>query len=96
VTWSRIAASLVASLALAGVLVGCGAESTAELDKGELVEVFEDAGLSAEQSSCVADAVMDADLSEEDLTKVADGEELEDTEASDALASALSDCGVGS
>ncbi len=54
--------------------VACGADSTGELDKGDLKKELVDAGMTEEQADCMADAMIDADFTKKELEDFQSGE----------------------
>lgn len=67
----------VASMALIlpFAAVACGDDSTGDLDKGDLSKKFQDeAGMNKKQADCMADAMIKADFTEDELNKMAKGD----------------------
>jgi pyruvate-formate lyase len=85
----RVVAVIAAALF---ALASCGSQSTAELDTDELTEVLVDAGLDQAQAECAAEALVDADLTLEEVESLAAGEDTDDAEKAQTVTEALQGC----
>ena len=77
---SRLLAAGLFTILLPFGAVACGADSTGELDKGDLTDELVDAGMTEDQASCMADAMIKADFTQDEIDKLNGG----DTEAVDS------------
>ena len=69
--------------------VACGADSTGDLDKGEMSKKLQDeAGMDKETADCVAGALIEADFTEEELENA---DSLEG-EKGEAFTKAVAEC----
>jgi hypothetical protein len=86
----------VAALALFIPLAvaSCGADSTGDLDKGDLSkELQKDANMSKAQADCVADALIKADFTKDEIDKLSSGDEKSiDTKKSQVYIEAAMKC----
>ncbi len=73
-------------------VASCGSQSTAELDQDELTEVLVDAGLDQAQAECAAEALVDADLTLDEVESLAAGEDTDDAEKAKTVTEALQSC----
>jgi hypothetical protein len=76
-------------------LAACGSQSTAELDRDELTEVLVDAGLGQDQAECAAEALIDADLTLDEVESLAAGEDTDDEDKAKTVTEALQGCTSG-
>ena len=88
----------IAMVALATVFAAtaCGADSTGELDKGDLVDELKKAGLEDGVADCAADAMIDADFTKDELDELNAGGEIDDAEKTEAFTDAITECVMAS
>jgi hypothetical protein len=90
---SRLLAAGLLTVLLPFGAVACGADSTGELDKGELTDELVEAGMTEAQASCMADAMIDADFTKEEIDKLNGGDtEAVDSAKYEAFMGATMDC----
>lgn len=70
----------------------CGADSTSELDKGELVTELEDSGMDTATAGCAADALIDADFTKDEIDQLNAGDEGVDSAKVEAFTKAVTGC----
>lgn len=86
---SRLLAAGLVTIMLPLGAAACGADSTGELNRGEVSEKLqEEVGLDAETADCAADALIDADFTDEELESA---ESLEGAKG-EAFAAAMAEC----
>jgi hypothetical protein len=73
----------------------CGADSTGELDKGELVDELEKGGMDAAQADCMADALIDADFTKDEIDDLNAGDTDVNPEKTEAFTEAATECVLG-
>ncbi len=88
----RYLAVAATALFLPFAATACGADSTGELDKGELVDELEKGGMSATQADCMADALIDADFTKEEIDDLNAGETDVNAEKTEAFTEAATEC----
>ncbi|MCB1038677.1 MAG: hypothetical protein KDA94_03960 [Acidimicrobiales bacterium] len=89
-----LAASIVvASLSLSAV--ACTADSTGELDRGDLITELEDRGMSPEAAECAAEAVISADFTKDEYQAFNAGQAIADTEKAKFYEESLAACTPG-
>lgn len=90
---SRLLAAGLLTVLLPVGAVACGADSTGELDKGDLTDELVEAGMTEAQASCMADAMIDADFTKEEIDKLNGGDtEAVDSAKYEAFMGATMDC----
>ena len=67
----RALAVVALAITMPFAATACGADSTGELDKGDLVDELKKAGLDEETADCAADAMIDADFTKDELDNIA-------------------------
>lgn len=70
----------------------CGADSTGELDKGDLVDELEKGGMDKKQADCMADALIDADFNKDELDSLNAGKSDVDKTKTEAFTKAATEC----
>lgn len=93
----------IRSLAVAAMAVtlpfaaaACGADSTGELDKSELVDELEKEGMDSTQANCMADALIDADFTKDEIDELNSGGSDVDADKTEAFTEAATECVLGS
>lgn len=96
----RTLAVVATALFLPFAAAACGADSTGELDKGDLTKELQDAGYTEAQAECAADKVIAADFSKEEIDKaneeLAAGNITSTDERAQELIEAFTSCLTGS
>lgn len=82
------------ALLLPFAAVSCGDDSTGDLDKGDIVDELKKADIPEDQANCMADALIKADLTKDELDKLNSGEDI-DADKQSAFTAALTDCITG-
>lgn len=80
------------ALTLPFAAVACGADSTGELDKDDLVKELTDSGMDEATADCAADAMIDADFTKDELDKLNAGDTGVDEKKTEAFTNAIAKC----
>ena len=92
----RNLAIVATALFLPFAAAACGADSTGDLDKGDLTKELQDSGYTKAQAECAADKVIAADFSKEEIDKaneeLSKGNLTSDNKRSQELIEAFTSC----
>jgi hypothetical protein len=89
---TRKLALVAAIFLLPFAAAACGADSTSELDKGDLTEELEKSGMPTAQAECAADALIDADFTKDELDDLNAGKTDVSKEKTEAFTKAITKC----